>query len=951
MIWSRGGASGRFHYTLVYPVTFSTFQHSTFSKYNELFLTMFNTRKRREPETWRRTIIEGVCLQTTPKAKVNELCRISISGHQCNLNIDNLHSTFLIVNPSKCGQYYCLSHNSTINSLDHDNQTTLSTPPCHKQTLTRNQPTINHNAIKRTLLTSSLHRPPSTSASRNQRPQNKLSSVNENFTYYEDSNAQLQTLTDDQVHLLERKDAEIARLKTFIATTTTEHEETASENVKLRRQSSTYEKIVEANAQELRSVAGLETTIEDREAEVRQFSIDLAATRTERDDRITEVKGLEGDIVELRQELEDKDQQIEMLLEKLSVVERHISISKDLAVEELDDAMEQHMEKWTAMRDDGSPPGRARKTKRESIGGMNLADEFSALSDGEYNSQDAGYDSEASSIGSVASRRAAARKSKQTLSLSEIEGVDIQPSNKSPPRNLNTEAQTGPATSPKTASTEIQTDTTKSPKKKSLSQVITKGVQTSPIAALIQKFTFSGTGSSGVQTSPVAASPKTLPHQSFSEILSKGVSPVAASPKNTVASKPFEEVLSKGIQTSPVAASPKTTVAPKPFEQVLSKGVQTSPVAASVQEEKAFSEVLSGGVGTSPVAASPEALSELINIGVDTSPVAPFAEEQKPFSEVISGGIETSPVAPSVEKQKPFSEVISSGVQTSPITPSPTKPTSPFKSFAEVLSNGASTSPITPTRETTASSAESPTLSSPSNIPLPPSPAAASPISTKSHTAARSPLSNEITSDQIETSPPVSSTKPSQLNIKRPRVPTKDMSPTTLSHYKIITALSSNPMAAPSTPTVPTNDMDPTTLTQYKSIAAPRPNPMLAPSTPTTTTPPDRKQNLSTLISATLTPLLQDILSTGLYYWPLLLLCFSTVWTASYLGSAAANSAAEWSWAHANGYAPENKYVYVGKSVPGHLGKMVWGLVGLVWNLVFGGWWVGAGSRLPLSPG
>jgi hypothetical protein len=739
----------------------------------------------------------------------------------------------------------------------------------------------------------------------------KLSSINENFTYYEESNQRLELRVDDLTSHLERKDTEIARLKAFINTTTTEHEETASENVKLRRQSSTYEKIVEANAQELRSVAGLETTIEDREAEVRQFSIDLATVKTERDDRITEVKGLEGDIVELRQELEDKDAEIEILLEKLGVVERHISISKDLAVEELDDAMEQHMEKWTAMRDDGSPPrGRAKTTKRESIGGMNLADEFSALSDEEYDSQDAGYDSEASSIRSVASRRAAARKGRQTLSLSEIEGVDIQPSNKSPPRNINREAQP---------------DTITSPKKKTLSQVITKGVQTSPIAALIQKFTFSDTNSSGVQTSPIAASPKTLPHQSFSEILSKGVSPVAASLKNTVASKAFEEVLSKGVQTS--------------------------PVAASVEEKRPSSEVSKKGVQTSPVAATPDPLSEVISIGVETSPNAPLVEERKPFSEIVRIGVDTSPVAASAKEQKPFSEVISSGVQTSPVAPSPTKSTSPLKSFAEVLSNGVSTSPITPTGETTASSSESPTVSSPSNIPLPPSPAAASPISTKSHTAAKSPLANEITTEQLETSPPVLPTKPSKLNIKRPRVPTKDMSPTTLAHYKSITTPRPNSMAAPSTPIVPTKEMSPTTLSQYKSIAAPRPNPMLAPSTPTLTAPPDRKQNLSTLISATLTPLWQDILSTGLYYWPLLLLCFSTVWTALYLGSAAANSAAGWSWAHANGYAPENKYVYVGKSVPGHLGKMVWGLVGWIWNLVFGGWFAGAGSRLPLSPG
>jgi hypothetical protein len=492
---------------------------------------------------------------------------------------------------------------------------------------------------------------------------------------------------------------------------------------------------------------------------------------------------------------------------------------------------------------------------------MNLADEFDALSDEEYDSQDGGYDSEASSIRSVASRRAAARKNKQTLSLSEIGSVDIQPSsNKRVSKNLDRETQTSPIASPKKAEEtgeETQTDTTRSPKKKSLFQVITNGVQTSPIAALIQKFTFSDTSSSGVQTNPIAASPKTVAHRSFSEILSKGISPVASSPK---------------------------TASTKAFGEILSKGVQTSPVAASVDEKRPFSEVLSGGVQTSPVAAAPGALSVVISIGAETSPIAPSAEEQKPFSEVIS-----------------------SGVQTSPITPSPTKPTSPRKSFAEVLSNGVSTSPITPTRETTFSSAGSPTASSSSGIPLPPSPTA------KSLTTAKSPLSNEITSEQLETSPPVPFTKPSKLNIKRPRVPTKDMSPATLSHYK--------------------------------TIAAP----------PTTTAPPDRRQNLSTLISLTLSSLYADLISEIQSYTRRDILVWSLYWismfSATYLGSASAISAAEWKYASVNGFASEDQWVYVGKKVPGHVVKMVWGLVGWVWNLVFGEWWVGAGNRLPLSPG
>jgi hypothetical protein len=125
---------------------------------------------------------------------------------------------------------------------------------------------------------------------------------------------------------------------------------------------------------------------------------------------------------------------------------------------------------------------------------------------------------------------------------------------------------------------------------------------------------------------------------------------------------------------------------------------------------------------------------------------------------------------------------------------------------------------------------------------------------------------------------------------------------------------------------------------------------MLAPNTPTSPNP-NAKIPILTLLSNTATPLAKDFLSTFLANWLLILCLFFSVFAGSYLGASTANTAAEWSWANANGYAPESKGVYITKSVPGHLGAMVWGVLAWEWNLVFGNWFVGAGTRVPLSPG
>jgi len=105
------------------------------------------------------------------------------------------------------------------------------------------------------------------------------------------------------------------------------------------------------------------------------------------------------------------------------------------------------------------------------------------------------------------------------------------------------------------------------------------------------------------------------------------------------------------------------------------------------------------------------------------------------------------------------------------------------------------------------------------------------------------------------------------------------------------------------------------------------------------------------LLSNTAKPIARGLIDTALANWQLMFCCFFTVFAGSYLGSATANTAAEWSWAHANGYAPEGKFMYVGKRVPGHVLSIFWGVIAWCWNLMFGGWFVGAGSRQPLSLG
>ncbi|KAK5999382.1 hypothetical protein QM012_005507 [Aureobasidium pullulans] len=599
----------------------------------------------------------------------------------------------------------------------------------------------------------------------------KLDQRDDSFLYYEISNSKLEDQVENQIFQLEQKDLTIAKLKAHIEAHKQEHEETQQENQKLRRQSSHFEQIVKANEKELRNLPELERTIEDREAEVRNFTAELNATRTERDDKITETKGLEGDIAELRQELEAKDEEIDILYEKLCIFEHHITISKDLPAEELDDVLYEFMEKWSAIQADGSFSSPSnKKNKRASSSGMNLADEFEALSDDGYDSEDGGYGSDDHSMRSFMSKRPAKRKIQQALGMSEIESVAIHPSIK----------------------------------------------------------------------------------------------------------KPVE----------------MTSMSPKPMPQNINNGTLTIPAPVS--------ETASAETQTSPI----------------TSP-------KKNFTQVLSNGVQTSPIAPAAKQRKPFSEVMTDGAQTSPVAASATRIASPPKSFTlSGTSSGVSTNPFAPSPKTTTTEA---VVSSPSDISVPPSSASNSTITTKPPTHTKSPFLNEVTEDQlgINDTSPLQPTKPHRintLNIKRPRVPTKNMSPQTLSHYTSITSPSfstSSPSSSPAKPSPSASCLDLLTCI------------------------------ITSFFNFFHTRLTLDILTNS----RLLLLCLLTSFLGTSLGWYLISCFEEYPWAHVNGYAPEGRWIYVGREGVRGLSAIIWGVGSWVWKWLFGGWVVGEGGRLPLSLG
>ncbi|CAC9895941.1 unnamed protein product [Aureobasidium pullulans] len=189
--------------------------------------------------------------------------------------------------------------------------------------------------------------------------------LEEDFAYYEESNGGLQVQVDNQASDIDAKDREISYLKELVDRTVRDHEKAHEEAEFLRRRSSVLEITVKANAKELNGLYEVEQLLTAREAEARLFAAELLEVKTDRDDKLAEVKGLEGDLERQQLVLDAKDREIDSLYERIDIFERHISITKDLAVDELDDCLYDFVEKVTAIEGDvvkpSPPPLLARK--------------------------------------------------------------------------------------------------------------------------------------------------------------------------------------------------------------------------------------------------------------------------------------------------------------------------------------------------------------------------------------------------------------------------------------------------------------------------------------------------------------------------------------------------------------------------------------------------------------
>lgn len=589
--------------------------------------------------------------------------------------------------------------------------------------------------------------------------------LEEDFAYYEESNGGLQVQVDNQASDIDAKDREISYLKELVDRTVRDHEKAHEEAEFLRRRSSVLEITVKANAKELKGIYEVEQLLTAREAEARLFAAELLEVKTDRDDKLAEVKGLEGDLERQQLVLDAKDREIDSLYERIDIFERHISITKDLAVDELDDCLYDFVEKVTAIEGDvvkPSPPtSTSKKEKRQSFtGGFNLADEFDALSDGEeeYESED-DEGSDTRSVLSDNSVRSRKRRAKQALAMSALQYLEIQPSIKNPtasvgtqmspisprtikplPQMTSAETQTSPIKSPikiKTSSTETQTSPVSSPVKIQTSSIET---QTTPIASPIKiKTTNTGTqfspvpspvktqtSSTETQTSPVASPIKTQTFSTETQTTSL-VSPIKIKTTNTgtqfspVASPIKLQTSSNETQTTPVASpiKPKYT----------NTATQFSPTTSPIQTQTTSIETQ-----TSPIASPVKVASN--SIETQTSPTASPIKAR-----TTSAGTQSSPIAPPLSTKTPTIPIASTvtaqtiGVetQTSPVI-SPSKAqhtsigksspvTSPTKSAPKYTSNDTQTSPVAssprkevPTKEasqTSSSGAQSSPTSSP----------------------------------------------------------------------------------------------------------------------------------------------------------------------------------------------------------------------------------------------
>ncbi|THX79695.1 hypothetical protein D6D05_04846 [Aureobasidium pullulans] len=549
--------------------------------------------------------------------------------------------------------------------------------------------------------------------------------LEEDFAYYEESNGGLQVQVDNQASDIDAKDREISYLKELVDRTVRDHEKAHEEAEFLRRRSSVLEITVKANAKELKGIHEVEQLLTAREAEARLFAAELLEVKTDRDDKLAEVKGLEGDLERQQLVLDAKDREIDSLYERIDIFERHISITKDLAVDELDDCLYDFVEKVTAIEGDvvkPSPPtSTSKKEKRQSFtGGFNLADEFDALSDGEeeYESED-DEGSDTRSVLSDNSVRSRKRRAKQALAMSALQYLEIQPSIKNPtasvgtqmspispkpikplPQMASAETQTSPIKSPikiKTSSTETQTSPVASPIK---AQTFSTETQTTPLVSPIKI----KTTNTGTQFSPVA-SPIKLQTSSTETQTTPIASPIKARYTNTatqfspIASPVKLQVSSNETQTTPVASPIKP--------QYTNTATQFSPTASPIQ-----AQTISIDTQTSHIASPIRPVSN--SIETQTSPVASPLEAQttnagtqsSPIASPLSTKIQISPVATPIKAQTfgietQNSPVISPSKAQHTSTGKCSPVTSPTKSAPKHTSNDTRTSPVasSPRRE------------------------------------------------------------------------------------------------------------------------------------------------------------------------------------------------------------------------------------------------------------
>ncbi|TIA00527.1 hypothetical protein D6C82_04460 [Aureobasidium pullulans] len=463
--------------------------------------------------------------------------------------------------------------------------------------------------------------------------------LEEDFAYYEESNGGLQVQVDNQASDIDAKDREISYLKELVDRTVRDHEKAHEEAEFLRRRSSVLEITVKANAKELNGLYEVEQLLTAREAEARLFAAELLEVKTDRDDKLAEVKGLEGDLERQQLVLDAKDREIDSLYERIDIFERHISITKDLAVDELDDCLYDFVEKVTAIEGDAvkpSPPtSTSKKEKRQSFtGGFNLADEFDALSDGEeeYESED-DQGSDTRSVLSDNSVRSRKRRAKQALAMSALQYLEIQPSIKNPtasvgtqmspisprpikplPQMASAETQTSPIKSPikiKTSSTETQTSPIASPVKIQTSSIET---QTTPIASPIKI----QTTNTGTQFSPVP-SPVKIQTSSTETQTSPVASPIKAQTSSTE------------TQTTPLASPVKI--------KTTNTGTQFSPIASPIKLQSSSTETQ-----TTPIASPIKA--RYTNTATQFSPLASPVKLQ-----ISSNETQTTPIASPIKPQ------------------------------------------------------------------------------------------------------------------------------------------------------------------------------------------------------------------------------------------------------------------------------------------------------------